>query len=730
MPFRFSPTFSSAQMSSLARILAVILFYCLLSTVFFHLYNLNVVSGKQKDGNLPSNQSFWDKTGKLYHLNKTHDYLQSLTLKGWNGCQFLSLPLEDGEWHGETCLCVNCPNDHSCGGLWHANRFPFLRGGNIDKKKLFIVVSHCMSELHWLSNFTHGYKISSTHILSKCGRTVIGAPRDAIIQELPNVGRCDHSYAYYISNVLDKIHGDENTKNLIIFFLKDDMSGTNIHQRGSWVNFETMLRIASSINGFACGMNENIASQFNDDSFSAFHDRDSLFGFHIEKYDRNIKGYRNNSVHFKSNFSDFGSFFGSLDLRLNPELIQVCYGGVFAASFTNIQKVSKSIWKKIETTLSRGDNIQEGHYMERAWALLLATPDLKKYQIDALRKFSASETAPFPYTGALISRSAQIFQRCWNDLPKNHKIAGEFLGFSEDTWNHDMWPPGMYPRHWNALQPKQRNALISLGYTKRIWENLVYKHFQCTFSRKKERRKVSHSLARIFIFHEDSGYQLGAFLKYYSHVISLRHIVIIEHKQTRVNKDNKIDVGIIQKVGNEQSKPLSGVDTWQCYGDAKYKGDMWSHVIHYYAPYTDFVFPINLNDYISIQKCKKKRGNVTKSLTWNRLEFVNALGILEKETGRPFKMQHIKVGSLDEANTKISCEKKSLVEKVLCSGKAFMKGKDFQGTDADNVYGGNNVLKSMCLSSEENILHDIDSKRFSTFISIRVTNDTSVKSQF
>eukprot|EP00957_Ditylum_brightwellii_P197116 15017760-Ditylum_brightwellii.AAC.1 len=37
----------------------------------------------------------------------------------------------------------------------------------------------------------------------------------------------------------------------------------------------------------------------------------------------------------------------------------------------------------------RGDNIQEGHFAERSWGPLLATP-LKPFQIEALRNHSTS----------------------------------------------------------------------------------------------------------------------------------------------------------------------------------------------------------------------------------------------------------------------------------------------------------------------------------------------------
>ena len=37
----------------------------------------------------------------------------------------------------------------------------------------------------------------------------------------------------------------------------------------------------------------------------------------------------------------------------------------------------------------RGDNIQEGHYAERSWGLLLASP-LEQFQNEAVRKHSSS----------------------------------------------------------------------------------------------------------------------------------------------------------------------------------------------------------------------------------------------------------------------------------------------------------------------------------------------------
>jgi hypothetical protein len=61
-----------------------------------------------------------------------------------------------------------------------------------------------------------------------------------------------------------------------------------------------------------------------------------------------------------------------------------------------------SVWKALEKTLARGDNIQEGHYAERSWARLLSTP-LRKYQAEALWRYTMNvQRANFGVHGALI----------------------------------------------------------------------------------------------------------------------------------------------------------------------------------------------------------------------------------------------------------------------------------------------------------------------------------------
>jgi hypothetical protein len=93
---------------------------------------------------------------------------------------------------------------------------------------------------------------------------------------------------------------------------------------------------------------------------------------------------------------------------LETGLVQVCYGGVFAASFKNIKKRKMEVWRAAEQSLSRGNNIQEGHYMERTWATLVALP-LEEYEVEALKNnsdflFRPGSGGNEPFLGMLVRK--------------------------------------------------------------------------------------------------------------------------------------------------------------------------------------------------------------------------------------------------------------------------------------------------------------------------------------
>ena len=95
---------------------------------------------------------------------------------------------------------------------------------------------------------TKGFIISKYIIVTKCATEVIGAPEGSTIISLPNIGRCDHTYAYFLNNLEPSMDYD------FVVFLKDDRTDENINIKGMWRSLSEMVQISYS-NGFACGMN-------------------------------------------------------------------------------------------------------------------------------------------------------------------------------------------------------------------------------------------------------------------------------------------------------------------------------------------------------------------------------------------------------------------------------------------------------------------------------------------
>ena len=348
------------------------------------------------------------------------------------------------------CKCVDCQEDETCGGLWKGKRYP----GKADLKaiKIHIVVSHCKSDLDWIPEFTKGYDVASIHVISKCGYSVNGAPETATIEVLPNIGRCDHSYAYYVTTILEQKMKEEEEEDSVVVFLKDDISANNFHQSGYWNDFESMLRLASSDNGFACGIVPGHV-EFGQNRFflSTYHEVETLFEFSMGVYGRNIKGYASDEAGFQSEHKTLGSWYASLGAGASSELVQVCYGGVFAASVSNIKKRNMSVWKAVEKSLSRGNNIQEGHYAERSWASLISTP-LQPFQVEALLdKSDGVYLNKNSMHGALLKRPKLYLHVGVEGTSSSELLTESLVGDIEklksDGYNvavHGKWDGGIY----------------------------------------------------------------------------------------------------------------------------------------------------------------------------------------------------------------------------------------------------------------------------------------------
>ena len=130
-----------------------------------------------------------------------------------------------------------------------------------------------------------------------------------------------------------------------------------------------MVLLAAGTLGFGCGLQPDGESDesFHSTKMSIWHDTQKLKTFSLKDYD--TWHSRKDTVKFSTGVT-FSDWLGHVGVQLPTPVVPVCYGGNFAVKVSNILSVTKTI-DMIRNSLTRGDNIIEGHYAERTWAGLL-----------------------------------------------------------------------------------------------------------------------------------------------------------------------------------------------------------------------------------------------------------------------------------------------------------------------------------------------------------------------
>jgi hypothetical protein len=267
-----------------------------------------------------------------------------------------------------------------------------------------LVVSHCNLPLNWIFDWASPFVFSNITIISKCNETVLGVPSGSNIIRLPNVGRCDHSYAHHINRNYNRYNNehnehvhlhsnDDNVDNVddedaFVVFLKDsDNSNRNHYTRHRSLN--EMIQISKTI-GFACHeepswvwSQQSLLTLHPVCQISAYHNWTLLQDYTQKTYTRLRRD--NNSEFASKNGTTLGEYAQNMGIGRPPvDIVPVCYGGNFMAQRRQLtRKNPRMSWKRIETSLSRANNIAEGHFMERLWATVLGKP-LEHDMVDRL----------------------------------------------------------------------------------------------------------------------------------------------------------------------------------------------------------------------------------------------------------------------------------------------------------------------------------------------------------
>ena len=151
---------------------------------------------------------------------------------------------------------------------------------------------------------------------------------------LPNKGRCDHTYAYYMVNYAHTLLDDE-----VVVFIKDTRI---IHQAGSYRTLLELLRLVDT-SGFGCYLTPG--------PYAVWHDTRMLGKFSKDTY-VGVSGSAADPKSFKSVFSDMADWWEHIGMPPLQPVVPVCYGGSFAASASAIYANQKA-WRIMEALLSR-----------------------------------------------------------------------------------------------------------------------------------------------------------------------------------------------------------------------------------------------------------------------------------------------------------------------------------------------------------------------------------------
>lgn len=294
-----------------------------------------------------------------------------------------------------------------------------VKGSKDSSIGLHVVVSHCDKPLAWIwDQLLANERWKSMTIYSKCGNPPNKAdlPPKANVVILPNVGRCDHSYAYWIADTLKEMQrgGQDSRRDQFsphdhVVFVKDNDNAyrEKLEEKVSWDE----MKYLTVTKGFACaarvtyrdpkeGINLvlNVASKYSLGHFRFYWYKRKRIRYEIKS---SPSESRRPLAKFSSQFKSMEGWYRSLrinmtigssaplahlpkDLRGEPRrkatslestlFMPMCFGGHFMASIERIQKAPVDDWNAIVQSLGRGDNIEEGHFMERTWAGLLAPP--------------------------------------------------------------------------------------------------------------------------------------------------------------------------------------------------------------------------------------------------------------------------------------------------------------------------------------------------------------------
>ncbi len=237
-----------------------------------------------------------------------------------------------------------------------------------NKKHIHIVIARYNEDLEWLcddqikNNITNANFKTSIYIYNKGDNNV--SPKfmdcynnivDLHIIQLPNVGRCDHTYLHHII---------ENYNNLpdVAVFLPASCTMEYKFAKAKFV-INTAYKDVDTV--FVNDLSENIYETAKDFSLSSW-----------------TSSFEGNKINTDSSMElaqprPYGEWYKHV---FGDEMHHksITYYGILAISREHIYNRNRDFYKTIITHVDKHHNPEAGHYIERSWSAIFKIPDDRK----------------------------------------------------------------------------------------------------------------------------------------------------------------------------------------------------------------------------------------------------------------------------------------------------------------------------------------------------------------
>ena len=171
------------------------------------------------------------------------------------------------------------------------------------------------------------------------------------IIQLPNVGKCDHTYLHHI------IENYNNLSNVTIFLPASFYNMDYKKDRG--------LKIIKKTNE-----TNNTVFPITDIGKSVLETK-SIYNFQLDEWKTSFGNNQDKNVDYKTKLSPIRPYGKWFEHNFpNNKCPYICYMGIFSISKKDIHKNPIEKYKKLISYVDDHTNPEAGHYIERAWVSL------------------------------------------------------------------------------------------------------------------------------------------------------------------------------------------------------------------------------------------------------------------------------------------------------------------------------------------------------------------------